>query len=123
MDIGVLLSQLVEPLPELHEHRVGEVAGDAGGDLLLNVLDADVLQAPARHQVLNGGRVQDDPLGGLRDLHLNVFADQVNGLAAKGMPSQAPGDVRGPDGLVDVREPPVVITVEAQLRVRTERLP
>lgn len=54
LDVGVLLAQLVEPLPELHEDRVGQVPGDAGSDQLLDIFDVDLLYTPARHQVLNG---------------------------------------------------------------------
>ena len=54
LDVGVLFAQLVEPLPELHEDRVGQVPGDAGSDQLLDIFDVDLLYTPARHQVLNG---------------------------------------------------------------------
>ena len=39
LDVGVLLPQRVEALAELDEDRVVEVAGDPGGDLLLDLLD------------------------------------------------------------------------------------
>ena len=113
LDVGVLLPQRVEALPELDEDRVVEVARDPGGDLLLDLLDRDVLALPG-HQVLDGLRIQDDRFGALRDLDLDVLVDQVDRLRAESVPHQTTGDVGRADGLVDVGQPAVVIAILAQ---------
>jgi hypothetical protein len=90
--------------------RVVEVAGDAGGDLLLDLLGGHAL-ALAGHQVLDGLGVEHDGLGPLGDLDLDVLVDQLDGLGAQRVPDEPAGDVGGPHGLVDVGEPLVVVAV------------
>ena len=82
----------------------------------------DVL-ALAEHQVLDRLGIQHDRLGALRDLDLDVLVDQVDRLRAERVPHQPAGDVGGPDRLVDVGEPAVVVAIRRQHRVGAERLP
>ena len=82
----------------------------------------DVL-ALAEHQILDRLGIQHDRLRALRDLDLDVLVDQVDGLGAEGVPHKPAGDVGGPDRLVDVGEPAVVVAIRREHRVGAERLP
>ena len=53
----------------------------------------------------------------------DVLVDQVDGLGAERVPHKPAGYVGGPDRLVDVGQPPVVVAIRREHRVGADRLP